>query len=172
MIYEFDGKTPVIDPTAFVSESATLIGDVIVSAECYIAPNVVIRGDLSQIVIGEQTAVEDGVIIHVGRKGCRIGKRVTLGHGAIIHGSSIADGANIGMGAILSLSSVVGEYAVVAEGAVVKQGQFVEPKTVVGGMPAKVLRTLEEKDILLWEKSKDIYVDLAKQCLNGKLKLL
>ena len=170
MIYEFDGHIPAIDPTAFVSDSATVIGDVTIGAECYVAPNAVIRGDISPISIGDQTAIEDGVIIHVGRGSCRIGKRVTIGHGAIVHGKLIKDGANIGMGAIISLNAEVGEYAVIAEGSVVKQGQTIEPSVVVGGTPARFLRKLEEKDILLWEKSKDIYVETARACKSGKLK--
>ena len=87
MLYTFDGKAPQVDPTAFVSASAELIGDVIVGPRCYIGPYAVIRADASRIVLEEEVAVEDGVIIHTGGEDpvVTISRRVTIGHGAIIH---------------------------------------------------------------------------------------
>lgn len=176
MIYEFDGKAPQIHPTAYISESATIIGEVIIEADCYVGPGAVLRADNKPIVIGEGTAVEDCVVIHAGgedSKGTYIGKRVTIGHSAIVHSNTVADFANIGMGAITSLFSEIGEYAVVAEGAVVKQGQIVPPRVVVAGIPAKVIRVLEDKDIRSWEASKQWYVDLGTKCrIPGMLKPL
>ena len=169
MIYRFDGKRPQIDSSAYVSESAEIIGDVTIGARCYIGPGAIIRGDENPIYIGDESAIEDGCIIHVGGSetltdGCHIGRRVTIGHGAIIHANHLHDGANIGMGAIVSMFADVGEYAVVAEGAVVKKGQIIPPRVVVGGTPAKILRELEEKDIVSWERSKQVYIDLAAKC--------
>mgnify|MGYP000100953341 CR=1 FL=1 len=167
MIYEFDSKRPRIHSSAYISDSATIIGDVQIGARCYVGPGAVIRGDEKPIVIGDETAVEDCAVIHVGgsgSSGCYIGKRVTIGHGAIVHGNVIRDSANIGMGAIISIYAEVGEYAVVAEGAVVKRGQVIPPKVVVGGAPAAVLRQLQDKDIYSWEKSKQTYIDLAAKC--------
>ncbi len=166
MIYKFNGMTPEIDPTSYISESATIIGDVKIGPYCYVGPGAVIRADSKPIEIGYGTAVEEGVIIHVGGKktdGCFIGERVTIGHGAIVHCNRLGNDANVGMGAILSLYSEIGEYAVVAEGAVVKQGQVIEPKVVVGGAPAKVLRQLLDRDLDTWGKTKQWYIDLAKQ---------
>lgn len=171
MIYEYDGKRPQIDSSAFVSDSAVIIGDVEIGADCYIGPNAVIRGDAAKIIIGEATAIEDGVLIHAGGlKQAVIGRQVTIGHGAIVHSKCLADNANIGMGAVLSLFSEIGEYAVVGEGALVKKGQIVQPKTVVGGVPAAELRKLEQKDIAFWDTSKDIYINLARACNRGALK--
>ncbi len=162
MVYEFDSKRPTIDPSAFISESAVIIGDVKIGQRCYVGPNAVIRGDSAKIIIGNETAVEDGVIIHAGGvKKSIIGNRVTIGHGAIIHSSYVADNANIDMGAVLSLLSEIGEYAVVGECALVKKGQKIPPRTIVGGIPASEIRKLEEKDIALWDASKDIYVKLS-----------
>lgn len=172
MLYEYNGMSPKIDPSAFVFDTAVIIGDVRIGPRCYIGPGAVLRGDLQPIIIGEESAVEDCVVIHCGHSSCEIGRRVTIGHCALIHGRRIADGANIGMGAIISISAEIGEYAVVAEGAVVKQGQIVPPRVVVGGTPARVLRQLEEKDIQLWEKSKDIYAKTAADCLSGSLRRL
>lgn len=178
MIYEFDGLRPSIDPSAFVSESAVIVGDVRIGKDCYIGPGAILRADSHgmPIVIGDGSAVEEGVIIHVGGKGtdgCYIGEKVTIGHGAIVHANRIADNANIGMGAIVSLYSQVGSYAIVAEGAVVKQGQCIPDRVVVGGAPAKVLRQLEDRDISTWDKTKLWYIDLArKYATPGVLKRL
>jgi carbonic anhydrase/acetyltransferase-like protein (isoleucine patch superfamily) len=123
MQYEFDGRTPVISSTAYVSDLATVIGDVVIAENCYIGHGAILRGDYGRIEIGPGTAVEEGVIIHAPPEHVsQIGQKVTLGHGAIIHGTRIADFAVIGMGAILSIWSEVGEWAIVAEGAIVKLG--------------------------------------------------
>lgn len=176
MIYEFDGKAPQIDPSAYISDTACIIGDVRIGADCYIGPGAVIRGDMLPITIGDGSAVEDNVIIHVGGRGsdgCLIGKNVTIGHGAIVHANRLADHANVGMGAIVSMQAVIGEYAVVAEGAVVKRGQVIPPRVVVGGAPAKILRELEDRDIESWDKSNLFYVELARKCKRpGMMKRL
>ena len=164
MLYSFAGKSPVIDETAFVSEQAVIIGDVEIGARCYIGPGAIIRGDAAKIRIEEEVAIEEGVIIHAGSGGCTesvIGRRVTIGHGAIVHSRSIAPSASIGLGAIISLNAEIGEYAVIAEGAVVKQKQMIPARIIAGGMPAKELRALEERDIRVWEGTKDWYVKLA-----------
>ena len=167
MIYRYGEFAPEIDPSAFVSESATIIGQVKIAADCFIGPGAVIRADCGKpIEIGYGTAVEDGVIIHVGGSravSCYIGERVTIGHGAIVHCSKLGDNANVGMGAVLSLFSEIGEYAVIAEGAVVKQGQVIEPRVVVGGAPARVLRQLLDRDIESWDRSKAWYIDLVRK---------
>ena len=165
MIYEYKGFRPKIAKTAYVSESATIIGNVNIGEYCFIGPGAVIRCDAEKnaVNIGDCSVIEDGVLIHLGSLGarCDIGKHVTVGHGAIVHGRLLSDYANVGMGAVLSLDSVVGKYSVVAEGAVVKQGQQIPERVVVGGAPARVLRELQEKDIALWTLSNEYYVDLT-----------
>lgn len=177
MIYEFDGMRPQIDPSAYISESATILGDVRIAADVYVGPGAIIRGDTHNcpIVIGYGSAIEEGVIIHVGppSAGCYIGERVTVAHGAIVHADHVRDNANIGMGAVVSLRADIGEYAVVAEGAVVKQGQVIPPRVVVGGAPAKVLRELQERDLKVLDGTKDWYIGLArKYSTPGVLKRL
>ncbi|MBQ2733011.1 MAG: gamma carbonic anhydrase family protein, partial [Clostridia bacterium] len=117
MIYSFDGHTPKIAENAYVSETATVIGDVEIGAGAYIGHGSILRGDYGRIEIGEETAIEEGVIVHSPPNGlCKIGKRVTIGHGAIIHSKELESYVVIGMGAITSLGSVIGEYSIVAEG--------------------------------------------------------
>ena len=142
MLYTFGGKAPQVDPTAFVSASAELIGDVIVGPRCYIGPYAVIRADASRIVLEEEVAVEDGVIIHTGGEDpvVTISRRVTIGHGAIIHARVIGPEASIGMGAVLSLCSEIGAGSIVAESALVPQGKIIPPETLVAGVPAKPMR--------------------------------
>lgn len=164
MIYEFNGRRPKIADSAYIAPSAVIIGDVTIGEHCFIGPCAVLRGDTNSIFIEEGTAIEDGVIVHVGGANvkCHIGRYVTVGHGAIIHCSQLCEHANVGMGAVLSIRSEIGEYAVVAEGAVVKRGQVIPKRVVVGGAPAKVLRELEEKDLDLWRKSNETYLALTK----------
>ena len=113
MLYTFGGKAPQVDPTAFVSASAELIGDVIVGLRCYIGPFAVIRADASRIVLEEEVAVEDGVIIHTGGEDpvVTISRRVTIGHGANIHARALGPEARIGRGALLSQGSEMGTEA-------------------------------------------------------------
>jgi phenylacetic acid degradation protein len=167
MIYRFDGRQPVVGQDSYVSELATLIGDVVIGDNCYIGHGAILRGDYGRIDIGNGTAVEEGVIIHCPPGDLqRIGEKVTLGHGAILHGRSIGDLAVVGMGAILSIWSTVGEGAIVAEGSVVKANQTVAAGTVVAGNPAQSVREVTEKDMELWAFGKQVYIDLAAQYLS------
>jgi carbonic anhydrase/acetyltransferase-like protein (isoleucine patch superfamily) len=167
MLYTFDGQTPVIGKETYVSETAQVIGNVVIGDNCYIGHGAILRGDYGRIEIGSGTAVEEGVIIHAPPDHLQIiGKRVTLGHGAILHGKSIGDGAVIGMGAILSILSEVQEGAIVGEGAVVTWGQVIAEKMVAAGNPAKVIREVRTKDKEIWDYGKQLYIDLAKRYLK------
>ncbi|MCX7957985.1 MAG: gamma carbonic anhydrase family protein [Deltaproteobacteria bacterium] len=161
-VYRFDNFTPEIQEGCYIAESAQVIGNVKIGKGCYIGPNAILRGDYGQIVIGEQTAVEEGVIIHA-RPGeiTTIGNRVTLGHGAIIHNCTIEDSAVIGMGAVVSDYAIVREWGVVAEGAVVKNKSVVESGSVVAGIPAREVGRVSEEYKAKWNHFKDIYFELA-----------
>ena len=97
---------------------------------------------------------------------CKVGEKVTIGHGAIIHSASIGDLAVIGMGAVLSLFSTVGTEAIVAEGSTVKMGQKIPPRVVARGNPAEVVRKTKDKDLQLWQWGKQLYIDLAREYLR------
>lgn len=166
LLYEFDGKSPVFGKETYISETAIIIGDVRIGDNCYIGHGAVLRGDYGSIEIGSGTAVEEGVVIHAPpRNLCRVGERVTIGHGAIIHASSVGDVAVIGMGAILSIYSTVEKNSIVAEGGVVKMRQSIPEGVVAGGNPARVIRKIAPKDIEYWEMGKDLYINLAKKYL-------
>jgi len=167
LFYSFDGRQPEIGYETYVSEQALLIGDVKIWGNCYIGHGAILRGDYGRIEIGSGTAVEEGVIIHAPpNETCKIGEKVTLGHGAIIHATTIGDLAVIGMGAVLSIRTKIGGGAIVGEGAVVKMGQSVPEGVVVAGNPAKIIRNVEERDIKHWSYGKQLYIDLAKKYLQ------
>lgn len=167
MFYSFDGKRPIIGKDSYVSETALIIGDVVIGDNCYIGHGAILRGDYGRIEIGSKTAVEEGVIMHAPpNEVCKIGEKVTFGHGAIIHSQVIGDMAVIGMGAIASIRSKIGSWAIVAEGAVVKMNQEIPDKVVVAGNPAKVVRGVEERDTEYWTYGKKIYIDLAAKYLK------
>jgi carbonic anhydrase/acetyltransferase-like protein (isoleucine patch superfamily) len=155
---------------SYVSHLASVIGDVIIGRKCYIGHGVILRGDYGRIEIGDGTAVEEGVIVHAPPSDTnRIGEKVTIGHGAVVHGKYIGHGAVIGMGAILSILSEIGEGAIVAEGAVVKMKQIIPSKVVVAGNPAQVVREVSATDLAFWTWGKQLYIDLAVKYLDQGL---
>lgn len=152
MFYRFDGKQPVVGTGTYVSETATVIGDVRIGERCYIGHGAILRGDYGAIEIGDETTVEEGAIIHAPPKECCfIGKGVVIGHGAIVHAKRLGDYSGVGMGAVLSIRSEIGRYSVVAEGAVVKREQKIPESVVVAGNPAKKIKDVSEKEINFWE---------------------
>lgn len=166
MLYKFDGKQPTVGKESYVSDLANVIGDVVIGANCYIGHGAILRGDYGRIEIGDGTAVEEGVIVHAPPgETSRIGIKVTIGHGALIHGKSIGSLAVIGMGSILSLWSEIGEGTIIAEGSVVKLKQIIPPKVVAAGNPARVVRGIAAKDEEFWSWGKQLYIDLAKKYL-------
>lgn len=167
LLYLFDGKQPEVGKDSYVSETALVIGDVKIGDNCYIGHGAILRGDYGRIEIGTGTAVEEGVIVHVPPQQVgKIGNKVTLGHGAIIHAQEIGDFAVVGMGAVVSIGAKIGAGAIVAEGAVVKMNQVVPEKVVVAGNPAKTVRRIEKKDIDMWSWGKQLYIDLAAKYLR------
>lgn len=162
MLYRFDGNQPAVGRQSYVSDSAQVIGNVVVGNNCYIGHGAIVRGDYGRIEIGDGTAVEEGVIIHAppGDTG-HIGTRVTIGHGAIVHAKRIGNGAVVGMGAVLSVWSEIGEEAIVAEGCIVKLKQVIPAQVVVAGNPARVMRKITAKDVEFWNWGKQLYIDLA-----------
>jgi carbonic anhydrase/acetyltransferase-like protein (isoleucine patch superfamily) len=171
MLYSFEGKNPQTGRESYVSETAIVVGDVIIGNNCYIGHGAILRGDYGRIRIGDGSAVEEGAIIHAPPdEECTIGNRVTIGHGAIIHAKAIGNNATIGMGAVLSIRCEIGENSIVAEGSAVKQNQIIPADAVAAGNPAAVKRAVSEADSKHWDYGKQLYIDLARKYLKTGMK--
>jgi carbonic anhydrase/acetyltransferase-like protein (isoleucine patch superfamily) len=168
MIYELEGKAPKIGKGSYVCETAVIIGNVVIGAECFIAPGAKLRGDYGAIKIGSKTSVQDNCVLHARPENkCIVGNYVTLGHGSILHTCTIKDYAVIGMGAIVSDFAVVGEWCAIGEGCVVKSNQEIPDGKIAVGVPAKIIGDVTDDYKQLWLKLKDEYVQLAKRYLKG-----
>ncbi len=167
MLYSFDNRKPKIGNETYVSESALVIGDVRVGNNCYIGHGAILRGDYGSIDIGDGSAMDEGVVIDAppGRT-CRIGAKVTVGHGAIIHSNSIGDFVVIGMGAVLSIGAEIGERSIIAEGTIVRMRQEIPSGVVVGGNPAIIIRKVSSEEKNRQNRTKQLYIDLAKKYLD------
>ena len=148
MIRPFRSVYPAVHPSAYIDASAQVIGDVQLGPESSVWMNVVIRGDVNQVRIGARTNVQDLALVHVMRDThpTIIGDDVTIGHSAVVHGTTIEDRCLIGMGAILLNGSRIGTGSIVAAGALVPEGMVVPPGSMVMGVPAKVRRQLTEQE--------------------------
>ena len=165
-IYEFEGVRPVVDPTAFVHPTAVLIGDVIVGPGCLIGPCASLRGDIGRLILKQSCNVQDNCTLH-----CFPGKDVIIeedghvGHGAVLHSCTVKRNAMIGMNAIVMDDAVIGEDSFVAAMAFVKAGTLVPPRTLVAGVPAKVVRELSDDEIKWKCEGTAVYQQLARRYL-------
>ena len=161
-VYAIDGIVPVVDPSAFVHPTAVLIGDVIVAARAYIGPCASLRGDFGRIVVEEGANIQDHCMLHgFPGKDTVVGADVTVGHGAVLHGCVVRRGALIGMNCVVNDNAEVGEDAVVAALAFVKAEARVPARSLVAGIPARVLRELSEQEIIWKRDNTKLYQDLA-----------
>ncbi len=149
MLRAYRGITPTVHETAYIDDSAQVIGDVVIGEASSVWMLVVIRGDVHCIRIGNRTNVQDGTVIHVMRDThpTLIGDDVTIGHGAIVHGCTIQDRCLIGMGAILLNGASVGHDSIVAAGTLLVEGAEIPPRSLVMGSPGKVRRTLSDEEV-------------------------
>ena len=134
-----------VDPQAFIAPGAWVMGDVTLGPRASVWYGCVLRGDMDRIVVGESTNIQDGCVVHVDAgKPALIGARVGVGHRVILHGCTVEDDCLVGMGSVLLNGVHVGTGSVVAAGAVVPEGMVVPPGSVVMGVPARVVRQVDE----------------------------
>ncbi len=161
-IYRYGSRVPVIGENSFVSDSARIIGDVVIGDDCYIGHGAVLRGDYGSIKIGDGTAVEENAMLHIRPNGLlELEQSVTVGHGALIHGKLIKAFAVIGIGSIIGFDVVVGSWSIVAEGCVLTNKTIVPDEKIVAGVPGKIIGGTLEKHKKFWTYGKQLYVDLA-----------
>jgi len=165
-IREFNGKKPQIADSAFVAETAALIGQVTVGADSSVWYGAVLRGDNAAITVGAGTSIQDNVTLH-----CEpghpltIGNNVTVGHNAIVHCTAVGDNTLVGMGARLLDGAVIGSHCVIGAGAVVKENAVVPDGTMMVGIPAKAIRELTPEQIAALQLPSH-YIELAKEYLK------
>ncbi|MDC8783737.1 phenylacetic acid degradation protein PaaY [Roseateles koreensis] len=163
--YAIDGVIPVVHPTAHVHPTAVLIGDVHVGPGCYVGPCASLRGDFGRIVLEEGSNVQDTCVIHGFPDSTTvIEPNGHVGHGAVLHGCIIRHDALVGMNAVVMDEAEVGAYSIVAACAFVRAGQILPEKSLVAGLPAKVLRALTEDEIRWKREGTQAYQDLTLRC--------
>ncbi|EEA84378.1 MULTISPECIES: gamma carbonic anhydrase family protein [Peptacetobacter] len=162
MIKSFCGIEPQIEESVYVSESADIIGKVKIGKNSSVWYNAVVRGDDEEIIIGENTNIQDGSVLH-GEEKTIIGNNVTVGHRAIVHGAKIGDNSLIGMGAIVLDGAEIGEHCLVGAGALVTSNKKFEDGMLIIGSPAKAIRPLTDEEKKNLEKSADLYVKTAEE---------
>ena len=164
MITEISGKKPKIHEQAWVAETAQVIGDVTIDSGSSVWPGAVLRGDLAPIKIGKNCSIQDNAVLH-NDPGLPtiIQDNVTIAHLVAIHSAKVESNCIIGIGAILLNGSKVGENSIIAAGAVVREGQEIPSKSLAAGVPAKVLKSLDQEAIQRIKTNAEHYVQLAKQ---------
>jgi carbonic anhydrase/acetyltransferase-like protein (isoleucine patch superfamily) len=168
----YRGGSPRVHPTAFIDDSAQVIGDVDIGEESSVWMNAVVRGDVHSIRVGRRSNIQDGTIVHAqastsGAHSTVIGNHVTIGHGALVHGCTIDDQCLIGMGAILLNGSHVGTQSIVAAGTLVTENMKVPPKSLVMGSPGKVKRLLTHAEIADIQAYADRYVEYRLEYMHS-----
>lgn len=161
MIQSYKNHIPHIHPTSYIHPSSVLIGDIIIHEEVSIWPGVVLRGDDGQIIIQAQSNLQDGVICHLTHDYSHtlIGKQVTVGHGAILHGCIINNLVLVGMGAIILDNAHIGEYSLIGAGTLILANQKIPPRSLVLGNPGRIIREVNEREIMMIELGWQTYVD-------------
>jgi len=160
---------PTIHPTSFVAPTAVVIGSVTLGADSSVWYQAVLRGDLAPIDVGAETNIQDGTIVHVDTGiPCTVGRRVGVGHRVILHGCVVEDECLIGMGAVVLNRVRIGTGSVVAAGAVIPEGMVIPPRSLVMGVPGRIVRQvdaeLSQRIAATWAR----YVELARDHREGR----
>jgi carbonic anhydrase/acetyltransferase-like protein (isoleucine patch superfamily) len=169
MIRSFQGACPTIADSAYIEDTAVIIGDVVIGERASVWFHTVVRGDVHYIRIGDRTNVQDLCMLHVTHDThpLVIGHDVTIGHRVVLHGCTVKDRVLIGMGAVIMDGAVIGEDSIVGAGALVTEGTVVPPKSLILGTPAKVKRPVTENELSWIRESAENYVRYARQYMDG-----
>lgn len=164
LILPVKGKVPQLGNGCFVAENATLVGDVIMGDNCSVWFNAVVRGDVNYIRIGNKVNIQDGVVIHCTylKTGTTIGDNVSIGHNALVHGCILKENVLVGMGAIVMDNAVVERFTIIAAGAIVLENTICESGFIYAGAPAKKIKPISDLQRELLSKLADNYVMYSK----------
>jgi carbonic anhydrase/acetyltransferase-like protein (isoleucine patch superfamily) len=162
MIVEFNGKHPKVDPTAFIAENAMIIGDVEIGPGANIWFQSIVRGDINYIKIGPNCNIQDACVLHVVKDllPLILEEGVVLGHRVVVHGCRVKRGSLIGIGAIVLNGAEIGEESIVAAGSVVAPKTVIPPRSLAMGIPAKVVRALNDEDVRMIQGTGEEYLEL------------
>jgi len=167
-IYSIEGLVPVVDPGAFVHETAVLIGDVIVSDRCYVGPHAVLRGDFGRIVMEQGSNLQDTCVAHTfPGKDCIVEVDGHVGHGAVLHGCRIGRNALVGMNAVVMDDAVIGAESIVGAMAFVRSGFTCPERSMVVGSPARIIRSVSEKEAQWKSLGTKEYQQLGGRCRHS-----
>lgn len=171
-IYRLDDRVPQIDPSAFVFESATVIGTVTLGRNVSVWPYATLRGDTEPIVIGDNTNIQDGCVLHTD-PGCplTVGENVSVGHQAMLHGCTIGAGSLIGIQAVILNRAVIGKNCLVGAGALVTEGKVIPDNSLVVGSPARVIRELTPEHLAHLRLNTEHYLLRAERYKSGLQRL-
>ncbi|MBC7203016.1 MAG: gamma carbonic anhydrase family protein [Pusillimonas sp.] len=170
-IYQFKNLKPSIDPDTFIFDSADIIGDVRLAAGVSVWSNVAIRGDNAPITIGQGSNVQEGSVLHVDQGiPLTIGRHVTVGHQAMLHGCTIHDGALIGMQAVVLNNAVIGKNCLIGAGAIIPEGREIPDGSLVVGV-GKILRQLDKEEIATMHVNTQHYIDRASEYKRDLIRL-
>jgi carbonic anhydrase/acetyltransferase-like protein (isoleucine patch superfamily) len=158
-LFSARGFSPQIHEKSFVAPTASIVGDVTLGSGSSVWFGCVLRGDVMPIVVGEDSNIQDNSVLHgtFQKFGTRVGRRVTVGHGVILHGCEIEEESLVGMGSILMDGSVLGRQCIVGAGSLVTEGSRFEPQSLIFGRPAKFIRKLSDREIAFLSQSAENY---------------
>ncbi len=164
MLRPYRERLPAVHLSAYVDDSAQVVGNVEIGEDSSIWMNVVIRGDVNAIRIGRRSNIQDGTVVHVmhDTHPTNIGDEVTIGHGAIVHGCTIHDRVLIGMGAIVLNGAIIGADTIIAAGSLIVEGAIIPPRSLVMGSPGRVRRALTDDEVASIREYADNYVRYKK----------
>ncbi len=165
--YALGDRQPVCAPDSWVADNATIIGSVVLESCASVFFGAVVRGDTDLITIGERTNVQDNAVLHTDA-GIRLtlGKRIIVGHQAMLHGCTVGDGSLIGIGAIILNGAEIGRHSIVAAGAMIPEGKIYPDYSLILGSPGKVVRQLSEDEAQMLMMGADNYVARWQQYLR------
>lgn len=163
------GKTPKVGEKVFLAPTAAVTGDVIIHDDASVFYGVSVRGDSDTITVGEGTNLQDNAVLHADTGiPCTLGKDVSVGHSAVVHGATIGDNCLIGMSATVMNGATVGEESLVAAGALVLEGTEIPPRSLVAGVPAKVRRELTDEEVVGLHRNAEVYLELKEAHINAE----
>ena len=164
MIYDFENNTPTLDKNSWVASNAVLIGKIVLKKDANVWFNVVLRGDLEPIIIGEGSNVQDGSVFHTD-PGCplTLGKGVTVGHMVMLHGCEVDDNSLIGIGSTILNKTKIGKNCIIGANALVTENKVIPERSLVLGSPGKIVRQVTDEEIDYIKENARDYVENFKK---------